>query len=109
MPCEAFEGRLIGYSELPGAERAEVDAHLATCPGCSTFLETFLALDQSLTALYSFGEPKRAFDPALVKQPSAIPEVLDFVGWAAVAAIVIILGMVAAERFEYMLSASAGL
>lgn len=106
MPCEAFEDLLNGYSELPAADRAAVDEHLAACPGCSGFFETLTALDQGLTALYSAAEPHRVFDPASVKQPSPIPEILDFVGWAAVAAIVIILGVAAAARFGYMLPPS---
>ena len=108
MPCEAFEDLLNGYSELDAAARAAVDAHLAACTGCCDFLETLAALDQSLTALYAAAEPSRAFNPASVKQPSAIPEILDFVGWAAVAAIVIIMGVVAAARFGYMLPRSGG-
>ena len=107
MPCEAFEDLLNGYSELPAAERAAVDAHLTACPACSDFLETLMALDRSLTALYSAVEPRRAFDPASVKQPSPLPEILDFVGWAAVAAIVIILGVVVAGRFGYTLPQSS--
>ena len=108
MPCEAFEDLLNGYSELSAAERARIDAHLASCPACSDFLETLTALDRSLTALYSAVEPRRAFDPAFVKQPSPLPEILDFVGWAAVAAIVIILSVVTAARFGYTLPQSSG-
>ncbi len=108
MPCEAFEELLNGYSELSAADRANVDAHLATCPGCREFFETLSALDQNLTALYSFAEPRRIFEPALVRRPSPIPEILDFAGWAAVAAIIIMLAMVAATRFGYMLPLSAG-
>jgi len=108
MPCEAFEELLNGYSDLSAAERVTVDAHLNTCHDCSGFLETLTALDESLTALYSFAEPQRIFEPALVRRPSPIPEILDFAGWAAVAAIVIILGVTAAARFGYMLPLSVG-
>jgi anti-sigma factor RsiW len=104
MPCEAFEDLLNGYSELSAGERAAVEAHLAACLGCRAFLETLTAVDQGLTALYLGAEPRRIFDPTFIKQPSPLPEILDFIGWAAVAAIVIILSAAAAARFGYTLT-----
>ena len=87
MPCEMFEDLLTGYSELSASERREVDAHVHGCSGCREYLEALEHLDRGLTALYSGTAPRRVFDAAAVKQPSALPEVLDFCGWAAVVAI----------------------
>src|SRR5215471_7799441 len=98
-PCEEFEDLLNGYSELSAEERRSVDVHLSACAHCREFLETLAVLDRSLTALYSGAEPRRVFDPSTVHQPSPLPEVLDFVGWAAVAAVVLVLGIVTAARF----------
>jgi anti-sigma factor RsiW len=45
--------RLSAYldGELPPAERAAVEAHLAGCPECTTFLTELAAVDQVATAL----------------------------------------------------------
>jgi anti-sigma factor RsiW len=99
MPCDKFEDLLAGYSELSAEDRATVDAHLHTCAACREFLETLAALDHSLTTLYRAVEPARAFNPATVRQPSAIPEILDFCGWAAVVAILAFLSIALAARF----------
>lgn len=104
MPCEMFEDLLAGYSELSLPERRGVDAHLQACSACREYLETLARLDQSLTALYSGLQPRRVFDPAVIKQPSALPEVLDFCGWAAVVAILAVLSAVVASRFGIALA-----
>jgi anti-sigma factor RsiW len=104
MPCEMFEDLLAGYSELSVSERHEVDVHLDACSGCREYLETLTHLDRGLTALYSGMTPRRVFDPAAVKQPSALPEVLDFCGWAAVVAILAVLSAVVAGRYGITLA-----
>jgi anti-sigma factor RsiW len=41
LPCNVFVGLVTDYLEdaLSDADRARVDAHLATCVGCETVLE----------------------------------------------------------------------
>jgi len=104
MPCDKFEDQLCGYSDLSAEERRPLDAHLHDCADCREFLETLSALDQSLTTLYAGLQPARAFDPASVRQPSALPEILDFVGWAAVLTTLLFLSIAAAARFGYTLT-----
>jgi hypothetical protein len=111
MPCETFEDLLAGYSELSISERRDVrsslDAHLHACSGCREYLETLAHLDRGLTALYSGMAPRRVFDAAAVKQPSVLPEVLDFCGWAAVVAILALSSAVVAERYGITLALPA--
>jgi anti-sigma factor RsiW len=104
MPCELFEDLLNGYGELSPSERRSVDAHLGACAECREFLETLAQLDESLTALYAGMAPRRMFDPAAVREPSALPEVLDFCGWAAVLAILAVLIVTGAARFGITLA-----
>jgi hypothetical protein len=99
-----FEDLLAGYSELSDSERRDVDAHLHVCSGCRGYLETLVQVDRGLTALYGGIQPRRVFDTAAVKQPSALPEVLDFCGWAAVLAILAVLSAVVADRFGITLT-----
>ena len=104
MPCEMFEDLLAGYSELSPSERRGVDSHVHSCADCREYLETLTALDRSLSALYRGVEPRRVFEAAALKQPSALPEVLDFCGWTAIVAIVALLSGVVASRFGIMLA-----
>jgi anti-sigma factor RsiW len=104
MPCDRFEDRLAGYGELSAEERHTVDAHVSACADCHEFLETLIALDQSLTTLYRAVEPARPFNPASVREPSALPELLDFCGWAAVVAILVFLSVAASARFGFSLA-----
>ncbi|HEY4364796.1 MAG TPA: zf-HC2 domain-containing protein [Bryobacteraceae bacterium] len=104
MPCEKFEDLLCGYSDLSAEQRQPVDAHMAACADCREFLGTLSALDRSLTTLYAGLQPARPFNPASIRQPSALPEILDFVGWAAVFATLLFLSVVVAARFGYTLT-----
>jgi anti-sigma factor RsiW len=51
MPCEPFEDQLLEYVEnqLPAAERALVETHLAGCAKCRAFAQQLQYLDAQLT------------------------------------------------------------
>ena len=105
MQCEEFEDRLLDYDALSAAQRIAVDAHASVCAGCREFLEAAAQVDESLAALYSGIEPRRRLAlTALLTKPSALPEVLDFLGWAAVVAAIVILGVVLANQYGIRLA-----
>ena len=96
MACPEFEYRLIEYADIEGEARACVDAHLAECPGCREFLDALRVVDIQLTARFVEREVSAAFAPAVRQQVerytsarrlSFVPEVLDFVGWGAIVAL----------------------
>lgn len=97
MACAEFEERLLEYAELANGEKARVDAHAADCPSCHEFLEALRTVDSQLTAQLAGLELTPAFAPAVrrrvryegaVARPSLVPELLDFVGWGAIVALI---------------------
>jgi anti-sigma factor RsiW len=97
MHCGEFEEQLVEYAELTGETRARVDAHVARCAGCREFLEALREVDAALTSQFAGREVSSAFAPAVrqriqrdssVRQPSWVPEILDFVGWGAIVALI---------------------
>jgi anti-sigma factor RsiW len=93
MPCAELEDRLIDYADLDGDEQRAIDVHVAACAACRAYLDTLARLDAALTAKFAGRRVSAQFRPAvraaarrqvLEKRPSFIPEVLDFIGWAAV-------------------------
>jgi hypothetical protein len=95
--CAEFEERLLEYAELANGERASVDAHAAQCASCREFLEALRTVDSQLTAQLTGLEVTPAFAPAVRRRvrlegsaapPSLVPELLDFVGWGAILALV---------------------
>jgi anti-sigma factor RsiW len=88
MPCAPFEGRLLDYDELSAQERTAVDGHLPGCAACREYLDMLRALDARLTSLYAGAHVSPTFRSSLagkmLHKPSLWPEVLDFLGWAAV-------------------------
>jgi anti-sigma factor RsiW len=100
MACAEFEERLLEYAELANGERARVDAHAAQCASCREFLEALRTVDFQLTAQLAGLEVTPAFAPAVrsrvrresaAARPSLVPELLDFVGWGAIVALVVLL------------------
>lgn len=96
MACPEFEYRLIEYADLEGEARTCVDTHLAGCTGCREFLEALCLVDTELTARFGGREVSAAFAPAVrrrvereasARRLSFVPEVLDFVGWGAIVAL----------------------
>jgi len=96
MACAEFEEQLLEYAELANGERARVDAHAAHCSNCREFLEALRAVDSQLTAQLAGLELTPAFAPAVRRRvrlegsaprPTAVPELLDFVGWGAIVAL----------------------
>jgi anti-sigma factor RsiW len=71
MTCERFEELLSAYleGELAAAERAEVESHLAACPGCAE-LAGLMRETLGATAAFPQAEPS----PALMARLYAIPE-----------------------------------
>jgi anti-sigma factor RsiW len=100
MGCGEFQEQLVEFAELVGEARARVDAHVAHCVACRAFLETLHAVDAQLTAQFAGRKTSAAFATAVrrrvrreavVRRPSLIPELLDFVGWGAIVALVALL------------------
>src|SRR5438132_332113 len=96
MACPEFEDRLIEYADIEGEARACVDTHLAECAGCREFLEALRVVDTQLAARFVGREVSAAFAPAVRRRVereasahrlSFVPEVLDFVGWGAIVAL----------------------
>src|SRR5437879_4443896 len=97
MPCAEYENRLLEYAELPQDERRRVDAHAAGCAGCREFLDALVLVDEELSAQFSGREVSAGFTGALTarirrepapRRPSFVPELLDFVGWGAIVALI---------------------
>jgi len=96
MACAEFEQLLLEYPELENGARARVDAHVAQCSGCREFLDALLVVDSQLTAEFAGQEVSASFAPAVhqrvqsaapLARPSLVPELLDFAGWGAIAAL----------------------
>jgi anti-sigma factor RsiW len=95
MPCTEFEHLLADYEALGAMERAHVEAHLAHCEACRSWLEAFAEADSALRATYA-GVRASASLAAYVRQriphPAAasaarvslVPEILDFIAWTGV-------------------------
>lgn len=83
----------LDYDELAAGERAAVDAHMAECGACRAYLAVLADLDAGLTQVYAGAHVSPAFRRsvagALPRKPSFVPELLDFLGWAAVIAVIV--------------------
>jgi|GEM_PF-2334015 len=92
MPCAEFEDLLIRYAELTPDERRRADAHLRGCPECQIWLEALASVDAALTAEFEGVRAPVTLAAALrnrlprprPQRVSAMPEILDFVGWLGV-------------------------
>jgi anti-sigma factor RsiW len=97
-PCESFEDRLLAYSELEPAARAAVDTHASVCASCREFLDALGQVDQVLAGMFEGIAPRPLPLNTLVRRPSALPEILDFVGWAAVVAAAVMVAILLAGQ-----------
>ena len=97
MPCAEFSDSLLEYASLSRDERARADTHVAGCGGCRELLQALRAVDAELTAKYGGHEVSADFAPAVRRRlrseaappgPSRVPELLDSLGWAAIAALI---------------------
>jgi len=90
MPCAEFEDRLVDYGELSAVERACVDRHLAFCGACREFFDALEEADAALAGAFSGVRTRAGFRARVAARieprPTWIPEILDFVGWAAMLA-----------------------
>lgn len=97
MACPEFEDVLAAYAGLTREERCRVDAHLVACPRCREFLEALRSVDSRLTAQFASQEVPPGFTEAVRRRiqreasavrPSFVPELLDFIGWSAIVALI---------------------
>jgi anti-sigma factor RsiW len=100
MPCAEWENLLLEYPELDAEARLPVDAHTRVCPKCRAFLETALELDGALRERFAGRTAPASLAPAVLarisrqtpyRPVSPLPELLDFIGWAAVVAVAVVL------------------
>jgi anti-sigma factor RsiW len=92
MPCTEFEDLLTGYAELTPDERQRVDAHLRACPACQGWFEALAEVDAALASEFEGVHAPTALAMAVRREAarslparvSALPEILDFVGWLGV-------------------------
>ena len=85
MNCTDIEDLILNESE-PGL----VESHVRQCEDCQAFLEGAHELESSL--MRTRKAPERmagAVLAAIAPRPSYLPELLDFVGWAAMIAVMI--------------------
>jgi anti-sigma factor RsiW len=91
--CGEFENLLTVYEKIDQSERARVDTHVAQCAHCSALAQALSDVETALSAEYgdvcapssllSRLDLRPAGDPH--PKPSLLPEILDIVGWSAVA------------------------
>ena len=98
MPCAQFEDLLLDYEQLDPQQRRSIDAHVAACADCRAFLDSLADLDAACSDRFAqFRAPagfrevvlRRIDREVPLRRPSYVPEVLYFVGWAAVVAIAV--------------------
>jgi anti-sigma factor RsiW len=109
-PCAQFEEHLLDYDELSLVHRAALDAHLATCSACREFRTALERADAALeTSLGSVHAPLRVKHAVLAQvRPSALPEVLDGIGWIGSAAVGAVAAYFVAGPFIAALIAGTG-
>ena len=95
--CPDFEDRLVDYDLLDSASRIELDAHVATCAGCTEFQLALETVDTALSRAFDCPTDvaARVFEsvdrlPPLAgppQRPSLLPPLFDLAGWASLAGI----------------------
>ena len=107
MACAEFEELLIDYQDLPFPERTRVDAHLAGCADCREYMSILRQLERDLTAQYSGVTARSELQTRIHSRITAetrlarlsfLPEILDFIGGAAIVAIVFSLAWLLVPR-----------
>jgi hypothetical protein len=91
--------------------REGTNGHAAQCEHCAALLDALADVDAGLEAAFArttappsltAGVRLRIADDVLKRRPSLLPEILDFLGWAAVLTLVAVL----VQRFLPLLSAT---
>jgi hypothetical protein len=83
MNCAAIEELILNESEP-----ALVDAHVQQCDDCLAFREASQELDILLMRTRKAPDRlSRAVMAVIAPKPNYLPELLDFVGWAAMIAV----------------------
>lgn len=75
MSCERMENQILSYVDgrLKESDRAEVEKHLAGCPGCRVRVNAFRAVGSLLDELPQI-EPSDAFDARVHARVAAEPK-----------------------------------
>jgi predicted anti-sigma-YlaC factor YlaD len=84
MFCAEMEAAILEYPELDISAQARIRAHASQCSDCRELLDASMELDRQLSA--AVAAPKslqRKMLAKLERRPSYLPELFDFVGWAA--------------------------
>ena len=85
MNCTEIEELILN-----GGENALVAAHVRLCADCCAFAEAARELDTVLMRTRKAPAGlSRAVMAAIAPKPTYLPELLDFVGWAAMIAVII--------------------
>jgi hypothetical protein len=84
MACDQMEAAILEYPELDATAQAEVRSHASRCTDCQELLDASLDLDKRLSAAVKAPAhfDRKVFARAQ-RRPSYLPELFDFVGWAA--------------------------
>jgi hypothetical protein len=96
MRCQDYERLLLDYDGLDGAVKAATDAHSAACAACEAYRSSLAEVDREMARLFAGIPLSSGFSTAVLTRirtepamhrPSPVPEVLDFIGWAAMLAL----------------------
>jgi predicted anti-sigma-YlaC factor YlaD len=83
MNCAAIRDLILSEGEP-----AILNGHLRQCEECRAFWEASLELDTLLMRIPKApAKLSRSVMAAIVPKPNYLPELLDFVGWAAMIAV----------------------
>ena len=84
MACEEMEPFILDFAELDDAARGRVRAHASKCAECRELLDAAVELDARLSITAKAPEQLGwAVMARIERRPSYLPELFDFVGWAA--------------------------
>ena len=90
MACADIEDLILNNSGWEPGQRQLVEAHVRGCEDCLAFLEAAQSIDFALEQTRR--APARltaAVLAAIAPKPSYLPEILDFVGWAAMISVAV--------------------
>ena len=94
-PCPEYESKSSITPNWREPARASVDAHVASCAGCTRFLSALTEVDTTLTQAFQTGsELSPAVTERILRQaqrppvkPTVWPAVFDAIGWTSLIAV----------------------